>query len=93
LGVIGAGVYHARMAGSGTPALLGSGAPAGETLAGAIAVSQHLPAAQAAELLQTARDAFTSGLNVTGAVAAVLFCFVAVLTVSRVNRRLAVSER
>jgi DHA2 family multidrug resistance protein-like MFS transporter len=71
LGVLGASVYHAHMA--------GAPAGAGETLAGATAVSQHLPPGLAAELLHMAKDAFTSGLNVTGAVAAVVFAALAVL--------------
>lgn len=41
--------------------------------------SQHLPPAQVAELLDTAKDPFTSGLNITGVIAAVIFGALAVL--------------
>jgi hypothetical protein len=41
--------------------------------------SQHLPPAQVAELLHTAKDPFTSGLNITGVTAAVIFGALAVL--------------
>jgi MFS transporter, DHA2 family, multidrug resistance protein len=72
LGVIGAGVYHARMAGTDAPA------SARETLAGA--------AGAGPEVLHTAREAFTSGLNVTGVVAAVIFGALAALTVLSATR-------
>ncbi|MER7986837.1 hypothetical protein ABTY53_14740 [Streptomyces noursei] len=51
-------------------------------LAGAVAASRHLPAEQGAELLHTARAAFTVGLHVTGVIAAVLFAGLAVLIVA-----------
>lgn len=63
-----AAVYRSHMGG------------AGETLASTTAAAQHLPAAQAAELLHAARDAFTSGVNLTGVIAAVLFAAMALLT-------------
>jgi len=61
-------------------------------LAGATAVSAHLPAGQAAALLHTARAAFTSGLHVTGVVAAVIFAGLAVLVVAP-HRTVAPPER
>ncbi|MFD9890482.1 MFS transporter [Amycolatopsis sp. NPDC059027] len=78
LGVLGASVYSGRMTD-----VVAAGVPtvAGETLAGATAVAEQLPPAEAAELLRTAKDAFTSGLNVVGVVAAVLFSALAVLVV------------
>ncbi|WP_433375180.1 MFS transporter [Streptosporangium sp. CA-115845] len=67
LGVVAAVVYRSRMDGTS------------DSLAGAVAASQDLPAGQSAELLHTAREAFTAGLHVTGVVAAVIFAGLAVL--------------
>jgi DHA2 family multidrug resistance protein-like MFS transporter len=50
-----------------------------DSLAGAVAASRHLPAGQGAELLHSARAAFTAGLHVTGMVAAAIFAGLAVL--------------
>lgn len=72
LGAVGAAVYRAHM--------MGVPGPAGQTVAGA--VGAHVPA----DVLHTAREAFTSGVNVTGAVAAVIFAGLAVL-VTRAHRR------
>ncbi|WP_026412573.1 MFS transporter [Actinomadura oligospora] len=55
---------------------------ASDSLAGAVAASHNLPAGQGAELLRTARDAFTTSLHVTGLVAAVLFAALAALTLA-----------
>ncbi|MEV1174189.1 MFS transporter, partial [Nonomuraea sp. NPDC049784] len=51
-------------------------------LAGAVAASRDLPAGQGAELLHTAREAFTASLHVTGVVAAVIFAGLAVLVLT-----------
>ncbi|MER5620453.1 MFS transporter [Streptosporangium sp. NPDC002544] len=67
LGVVAAVVYRSRMDGTS------------DSLAGAVAASRHLPADQGAELLHTAREAFTAGLHMTGVVAAVIFAGLAVL--------------
>ncbi|WP_031170235.1 MFS transporter [Streptosporangium roseum] len=67
LGVVAAVIYRSRMDGTS------------DSLAGAVAASRHLPAGQAAELLHTAREAFTAGLHVTGVVAAVIFAGLALL--------------
>jgi MFS transporter, DHA2 family, multidrug resistance protein len=76
LGVIGASVYRSHMAHA---VAAGAQAAAGQTLAGAAAASTHLPAGRAAGLLDAARAAFTSGLHVTGVVAAVIFAALALL--------------
>ncbi|MEU8516685.1 MFS transporter [Kitasatospora sp. NPDC048722] len=68
LGALAAAVYRARTHGTS------------DSLAGAVAAAGHLPADRAADLLHTAREAFTSALHVTGAVAAVIFAALAVLT-------------
>ncbi|MCZ0975562.1 hypothetical protein O1L55_38700 [Streptomyces albulus] len=70
LGLVAAGVYRSRTHGSS------------DSLAGAVAASRHLPADQGADLLHTARAAFTAGLHVTGVIAAVLFAGLAVLIVA-----------
>ncbi|MFF9506920.1 MFS transporter [Streptomyces sp. NPDC014724] len=67
LGVVAAVVYRGRMNGTS------------DSLAGAVAASRHLPADRGAELLRTAREAFTAGLHVTGVVAAVIFAGLAAL--------------
>jgi DHA2 family multidrug resistance protein-like MFS transporter len=82
LGVLGAGIYRAHMAGA---VAAGASAEAGQTLAGATASAQHLPPERAADLLHTAKDAFTSGLNIAGVIAAVIFAGLAVL-VTTANR-------
>ena len=67
LGVVAAVVYRSGVDGTS------------DSLAGAVAASRHLPADQGAELLHTAREAFTAGLHVTGVIAAVIFAGLAVL--------------
>jgi MFS family permease len=67
LGVLAAVVYRDRMHGTS------------DSLAGAVAASRHLPAGQSAELLHTAREAFTASLHVTGVIAALIFAGLAVL--------------
>jgi DHA2 family multidrug resistance protein-like MFS transporter len=78
LGAISASIYRGHLLAAGVPAA------ESQTLAEATAASQHLPAAAATALLHTAKDAFTSGLNVTGVIAAIIFAGLAVLvTVTR----------
>ncbi|MFE2094196.1 MFS transporter [Streptomyces sp. NPDC059460] len=67
LGVVAAVVYRSRMDGTS------------DSLAGAVAATERLPAGQGAELLHTAREAFTTSLHVTGVIAAVIFAGLAVL--------------
>ncbi|WP_433357061.1 MFS transporter [Microtetraspora malaysiensis] len=70
LGVVAAVIYRGRMDGTS------------DSLAGAIAASRRLPAGQAAELLHTAREAFTASLHVTGVIATVIFVGLAVLVLT-----------
>ncbi|MFI0405488.1 MFS transporter [Actinomadura sp. 3N508] len=70
LGTVAAAIYRERMNDTS------------DSLPGAVAASEHLPAAQSAELLHTARDAFTTSLHVTGAVAAIIFAGLAVLVLT-----------
>ncbi|GAA2723123.1 MFS transporter [Actinocorallia aurantiaca] len=67
LGVVAAVVYRSRMDGTS------------DSLTDAVAAGRHLPDDQGAELLHAAREAFTAGLHVTGAIAAVIFAGLAVL--------------
>ncbi|WP_431894015.1 MFS transporter [Nonomuraea sp. bgisy101] len=75
LGTIGTVVYRSEM-------------PAGsaDTISGALAAASDLPSAEGAALAEAARAAFTSGLNVAGAVAAVLTVGAAVLAVTLLRR-------
>lgn len=67
LGVVAAVVYRSRMDGTS------------DSLVSAVAATERLPIGQGAELLHTAREAFTTSLHVTGVVAAVIFAGLAVL--------------
>ncbi|MET7302103.1 MFS transporter [Embleya sp. NPDC005575] len=67
LGVLAAVVYRTRMDDTS------------DSLAGAVEASGRLPAGQGADLLHTARAAFTTGLHVIGIVAAIVFAASAVL--------------
>lgn len=66
LGSLAAAVYR-----TGTTVPEGVPDRAGQTLAGAVAVAEDLPADLAARLLDPAREAFTLGLNLAGAIGAV----------------------
>lgn len=83
LGSVGAAVYTRGMAGA-----LPSGLPeqaadvAGETLAGAVAVADDLPAALGETVLYTAREAFLNGMNAVTAVASGLMLAAAVTAVA-----------
>ncbi|MFJ9692721.1 MFS transporter [Kitasatospora sp. NPDC101183] len=70
LGVLAAVVYRDRTGGTS------------DSLAAAVAEADHLPADRAAELLRTARTAFTASLHTTGLVAAGIFALLAVLVLA-----------
>ncbi|MEU8693261.1 MFS transporter [Streptomyces sp. NPDC048665] len=70
LGVLAAAVYRDRTHGTS------------DSPAGAVAVSRRLPADRGAELLHTAREAFTASLHTIGVAAAVIFAALAVLTLT-----------
>ncbi len=76
LGSLGAAVYRSQMAES-----LPSGAPdtARESLAGAVAATEGLPNPLGIELLDTAREAFTVGLNATAGIGAAVFACLAIV--------------
>lgn len=70
LGVIAAVVYRSQANGTS------------DSLPGAIAASADLPAGQAAHLLDTARQAFTTALHTVGGLAVLIFAAMAVLVVA-----------
>jgi len=80
LGSIGVAIYRAGLADSlpaGVPAQ--ASAAARDTLGGAVAVARQLPAETGAPLLAAARQAFTTGLQVTAGISAVVAIAIAVL--------------
>lgn len=80
LGSLGTAIYRSQVTvPDGVP--VDAAAATRGNLAGAVAASEHLPAGLASALLDPAREAFTSGLNVVaaiGAVAMILFAGVAI---------------
>jgi DHA2 family multidrug resistance protein-like MFS transporter len=80
LGSIGVAIYRSRLADS-LPAGIPSQAEvvARDTLGGAVGVAQQLPSGVGAALLATARDAFTTGLQVAAGISAVVAIGIAVL--------------
>jgi MFS transporter, DHA2 family, multidrug resistance protein len=81
LGSIGIAVYRSRLA-DAVPAGIPpeQAAVARDTLGGATEVAEQLPAQVGAGLLDTARDAFIQGLQVTAVTGAVVLAGLAVLT-------------
>jgi DHA2 family multidrug resistance protein-like MFS transporter len=80
LGSIGVAIYRSRLADS-LPAGIPSQAEvvARDTLGGAVGVAQQLPSGVGAALLATAREAFTTGLQVAAGISAVVAIGIAVL--------------
>jgi MFS transporter, DHA2 family, multidrug resistance protein len=74
LGTVAAAVYLQRMV-DGVPADVpaGDARAAQETLAGAVDAAGRLAEPAASQLLRTARDAFTTGLNIAGVIGVVVF--------------------
>jgi MFS transporter, DHA2 family, multidrug resistance protein len=80
LGSIGVAIYRAGLADAlpaGVPAQ--AAAAARDTLGGAVAVAARLPAGAGAALLAASREAFTTGLQVTAGISAVVAVGIAVL--------------
>jgi MFS transporter, DHA2 family, multidrug resistance protein len=80
LGSIGVAIYRAGLADSlpaGVPSQ--ASAAARDTLGGAVGVAQRLPADLGAALLAASREAFTTGLQVTAGISAVVAVGIAVL--------------
>ena len=80
LGTVGTAVYRDHTA-NALPANLPADAAgtAGDTLAGAVAVADRLPQALAADVLESAREAFTQGLQVAATVGGLLVVAAAVM--------------
>ena len=81
LGSVSAAIYHHQIA---VPAELpvSSVETARESIAGAVTVAQHLSGGLDAQVLGTARDAFTLGLHVASAIGALGFLALAVVTIT-----------
>ncbi|GAA4148121.1 MFS transporter [Phytohabitans flavus] len=78
LGVVGTSVYRSEVdVPAGVPAAAADAAR--ESIAGAVPAASQLGGPAGAELLSSARAAFTEGLNVVAVVTAVLFALLAVL--------------
>lgn len=81
LGSVGTAVYRSELADTlpaGLPAPVAE--VAGESVASAVAAAAHLPAAQGAELIAVASDAYSSGLNTVAVIGAVVFAALAALS-------------
>ncbi|WP_157250777.1 MFS transporter [Nonomuraea typhae] len=79
-GSVAAAVYRATLeVPAGAPAAVGEAAR--DTLGGALAAARDLPQATADALSLTAREAFTTSINVTGAIGAAILVVTAVLAV------------
>ncbi|HEV2873321.1 MAG TPA: MFS transporter, partial [Actinomycetota bacterium] len=87
LGSVGTAVYRGRMAEDLPAGIPGEAAEvARDTLGGALTVAEQLPAELGAALLETARAAFTSGLQLAFAAAAALTVGIAVLVATVLRR-------
>ena len=71
LGSVGTAVYRSRDRGPGRPCRTRRPRPATESITGAAAAAQQLPAPLDAELLDAAREAFTAGLNAAAGLASI----------------------
>nr|WP_239000872.1 MFS transporter [Jiangella asiatica] len=91
LGSLGTAIYRSELTvPAGTPAEVA--ATAEDTLAGAVAAAPQLPPEVAVPLLDAARDAFMSGLNVVAGVGSVAMLCFAVVGVSLFRRFQATTE-
>jgi len=87
LGSIGTAIYRNRMAAALPEGLPGAASDdALHTLGGAVAVAQQLDMPLAAELLDAARSAFTTGLQIAAATSALLAVALAVVVVGTLRR-------
>jgi len=79
LGSIGVAIYRAGLADALPAGVPAQAAAARDTLGGAVAVAAQLPADAGAALLAASREAFTTGLQVTAGISAVVAVGIAVL--------------
>jgi DHA2 family multidrug resistance protein-like MFS transporter len=83
LGSIGTAVYRRAMADAKLDGLTGeAAATARDTLGGAVAIAEHLPDQLGAPLLAVAREAFTSSLELTAAICAVVVMAMAIFALA-----------
>ena len=86
LGSIGSAVYRGQMTDAVPAAVPGEAAAAArDTLGGAVAAANQLPDQLGAALLDTAREAFTHGLQLTFAISATVAIGIAVLVATRLR--------
>ncbi|WP_188192010.1 MFS transporter [Nonomuraea sp. SYSU D8015] len=86
IGSIGVAVYRAQAGGTLPSGLPPEAAAAGrDSLGRAVSAAQGLPADLGSALLTSAREAFTSGLNVAAITAAVIAAAAAILAVARLR--------
>jgi DHA2 family multidrug resistance protein-like MFS transporter len=92
LGSLGTAIYRNEMADS-IPAGLPAGAAesARDTLGGAVVAAAGLPDPMAASLLESAREAFIQGLQLTAVIGVVLFIAVAIVVMTVLGREAAES--
>jgi DHA2 family multidrug resistance protein-like MFS transporter len=87
LGSVGTAVYHYQVTGHFPRGLPGPAARAiGATLGDATTTAGQLQAHEAAEVLASARGAFTSGVDVVAGVSAIIVAALAVVAVARLRR-------
>jgi MFS transporter, DHA2 family, multidrug resistance protein len=87
LGSIGTAVYHYRLTGHIPPGIPGPAARAiGATLGDATTAAGQLHGQAAADVLQAARAAFTSGVDVVAGISAVIVAVLALVAVARLRR-------
>ncbi|GAB3145066.1 MFS transporter [Micromonospora sonneratiae] len=85
MGSLGTAVYRDRLVvPEGVPS--GLAGTARESLAGITAAAGRTPTGPVAELVENARAAFTTGLNVVGGVGAVLFLALAILAIATLRQ-------
>ena len=87
LGSIGTAVFRAQVSVPPDLSALDTGT-AGESISGAMSVAAQLPAGPADELISSARDAFTAGINVAGLVGAAVLVGLAVVSLAAFRNRL-----
>jgi DHA2 family multidrug resistance protein-like MFS transporter len=93
LGSVGTAVYHYQVTGHIPRGLPGPAARAiGATLGDATTTAGQLQAHEAAEVLASARGAFTSGVDVVAGVSAVIVAALAVVAVARLRRMTSADE-
>jgi DHA2 family multidrug resistance protein-like MFS transporter len=83
MGSIATAVYGAQLLGASLPGVpTGEVGAAGKGVVGAAEIAARLPAEQAAQLLTSAREAFTSGVNVVAVVSAALLVALGILAIT-----------